>query len=227
MRGRCGKGASCRFRHGFDEKILEAALPVEESKTSEVTGVLNRDEDPPLSTSYPTLSVSTSDPIWGHASSASSFAQVASQGGPPESEFPSLTKKSSRDKIRRVDIPQDLWQAHESRDSSVFYISDPLERYYAVSVTWRRNDVIDLHFQSLKTFGVVLEAVLTPKLQSNSGGVWIVTGTGHHVGSRTHQKGGGALESAVVEWLTTNGYRFARGRDKNGLGGALLVQGQD
>ena len=148
-------------------------------------------------------------------------------------------------------IPQDLWNAHENRDSSVFHIADPLERYrqVAATTTFHRNaaasktlGLIDLHFQSTKTFATVLDAVLPTELERHQdeqgeggGGVWIVTGTGHHVGTRTHQKGGGALESAVLEYLVDHGYhnetdglgytyRVFRGRDANGHGGAILVQ---
>lgn len=46
---------------------------------------------------------------------------------------------------------------------------------------------------------------------------------GHHVASRTHQKGGGALESAVLDYLKDL-YNVARGRDKAGQGGVLLVK---
>jgi len=133
--------------------------------------------------------------------------------------------------IPTVKIPQDLWNPHENRDATAFYIADPLERYYAVTnaITVPRNDVIDLHFQSLQTFGTVLDAVLPEKLQSLAQ-VWIVTGTGHHVGSRTHQKGGGALEGAVLEYLVehygggSSEYSVQRGRDRNGQGGAVLVE---
>jgi len=84
--------------------------------------------------------------------------------------------------------------------------------------------VIDLHFQSTKTFAEVLEVVLPEKLASEASGVWIVTGTGHHVGTKTHQRGGGVLESAVMNWLTEKGYDFLKGRDRNGHGGALYVK---
>ena len=83
--------------------------------------------------------------------------------------------------------------------------------------------MIDLHYQSTKTFGVVLAQVLPEKLKEYDS-VWVVTGSGHHVGSKTHQKGGGALESAVLSWLSTEGYDFVRGRDRNGHGGAVLVR---
>jgi hypothetical protein len=106
---------------------------------------------------------------------------------------------------------------------SVFHIPDPLLRYERVQAGSRRDDVIDLHFQSTKTFPAVLSIVLPDKLAKYPQ-VWIVTGTGHHVGVKTHQKGGGALETAVVQWLQDEGYSFARGRDRNGQGGAIYVQ---
>ncbi|VEU43296.1 unnamed protein product [Pseudo-nitzschia multistriata] len=160
-----------------------------------------------------------------------SFANVASKGHERKrfaegTCFPATTSASARPSIPTVRIPQDLWNPHENRDPSVFYISDPLERYQKVAASVQRSDVIDLHFQSTKTFPKVLETMLPLKLGSesaNRGKVWIVTGTGHHVGKKTHQKGGGALESAVVRWLSDKNYRFAKGRDKNGLCGALLV----
>lgn len=225
MQGRCTKGVSCPFRHGFDEKALEAVMPPAPAEGQ--YPALVTEDDPPLCST--TTSDAQRSSVWGRTSSTS-FAQVASQGAPQhDSAFPSLSsldplsKRATSQYVRRVDIPQDLWSAHENRDAAVFYIADPLERYHAVSTAVRRTNVIDLHFQSTKTFPVVLENILPEKLASHSE-VWIVTGTGHHVGSRTHQKGGGALEHVVTAWLTEQGYNFARGRDRNGLGGALLVQ---
>eukprot|EP00934_Nitzschia_sp_Nitz4_P008312 Nitzschia sp. Nitz4//scaffold244_size29068//26118//28211//NITZ4_008068-RA/size29068-processed-gene-0.23-mRNA-1//-1//CDS//3329543868//8302//frame0 len=164
-----------------------------------------------------------------------SFANIASRGHDKQRQMSSAndvsqgtTSTASAATIPTVRIPQDLWNPHENRDSSVFYIADPMERYRQVSMTNARDhrtDVIDLHFQSTKTFGVVLEQVLPSKLPQHAEGVWIVTGTGHHVGSKTHQKGGGALQSGVIQWLQDHGYKFAKGKDRNGLGGALLVTG--
>lgn len=234
LRGRCGKGPACPFRHGFDEKALEAVLPPAENATTPYSTA----EDPPLpsagstATAHGSSNNATGSNIWGRTSSTS-FAQVASQGGRPSTNLSSLASASSQKSTssskqhakntKKVDIPQDLWHAHENRDSSVFYIADPLERYEAVASTVQRKNVIDLHFQSTKTFGAVLETILPQKLYCHAE-VWIVTGTGHHVGTKTHQKGGGTLENAVISWLTDSGYTFFRGRDRNGLGGALLVQ---
>ena len=232
MRGRCGKGDACQFRHGFDEKAVEDALAssVGVNDTSETKHVVASEVDPPLPTAGLSAEAKKQESIWGRTSSTS-FAQIASQGGPPSTAFPSLSSSLSKkmqplasQNKRRVDIPQDLWHAHENRDSAVFYISDPLERYHAVAASVQRKNVVDLHFQSTKTFATVLEAVLPEKLAGHPGGVWIVTGTGHHVGSKTHQKGGGALENAVIKWLAEAGYDFSRGRDRNGLGGAVLVK---
>eukprot|EP00536_Pseudo-nitzschia_multiseries_P001511 jgi/Psemu1/317589/estExt_fgenesh1_pm.C_190028 len=165
-----------------------------------------------------------------------SFANIASKGH-EKSRFteapssPAANSSTASKSIPTVRIPRDLWNPHENRDSSVFYIGDPMERYQKVAESVQRPDVIDLHFQSMKTFSIVLETVLPLKLNGsgsdnkkhNSRPVWIITGTGHHVGTKTHQKGGGALEAAVIEWLIENNYNFSRGKDRNGLGGALLV----
>lgn len=177
----------------------------------------------------------TSMPSSSSESAPFSFANIASKGY-GKNQFsegvssPSFSGKAGtkKDQIRTVRIPQDLWNAHENRDSSVFYISDPLERYQKVATSIQRTDVIDLHFQSVKTFPIVLEIMLPLKLNKSDSNadrhqVWIITGTGHHVGSKTHQKGGGALESAVIAWLVDHNYKFCRGKDKNGQGGALLV----
>lgn len=189
---------------------------------------------PSLADSSASNSYSSSLGSTSNGGSSFSFANIASRGydkhhyaaPQPLTGLESCTGASNNN-IPSVRIPQDLWNAHENRDASVFHIADPLERYRQASAASgnRRDDVIDLHFQSIKTFGVVLEHVLPAKLQSaTSEGIWIVTGTGHHVGSKTHQKGGGALERAVAQWLQEQGYTFFRGKDRNGLGGALLVK---
>ena len=126
---------------------------------------------------------------------------------------------------KTVRIPQDLWNPSERRDSSVFHIPDPMRRYREVSSTHPRRDVLDLHFQSVRTFPVVLLRVLPDKLRECGGGegVWIVTGSGHHV-NRGHQKTGGVLEGAVLSWLDEHGYDYLRGKDRNGYCGAVLVK---
>ena len=181
----------------------------------------------------------------GSGSGGISFANVASKGYSDRQSFAASSKTGSYDgkhknnsndastvqKVKdlpTVLIPQDLWNPQENRDASAFCIADPLERYYTVTAAVpHRNDVIDLHFQSLKTFATVLDVILPEKLQ-NLQSVWIVTGTGHHVGSRTHQKGGGTLERAVldyvVEYYGPPLYSVKRGRDRNGQGGAVLVE---
>jgi len=130
---------------------------------------------------------------------------------------------NNKDSMR---IPQDLWNPNYNRNSNLFNISDPIERYQEVMASsTKRNDVLDLHFQSSKTAPIVLSKILPCKLKScgNTGGVWIVTGTGHHVNSKSHQKGGGILESVVEAWLKFAGYSFVKGKDRNGFGGAIFV----
>lgn len=277
IRGRCGKGASCRFLHGFSDKALEG---IEEWQTQNTmvspnassapvaiaTGNLvshnamnaafsaPQHEDNPFSgfqsgslrsnsSGFNTGSFSMPS-SWAAPSSLETAMQsmsVGDQVGNVESSFASIASKgysedfskraaspfTSSDplpgKDKTVRIPQELWNPHINRDAHMFHIPDPMERYEAVSSSVSRDDVIDLHFQSLKTFSVVLLKVLPKKLREYDG-VWVVTGTGHHVGSRTHQKGGGALETAVLEWLSNEGYDFAQGRDRQGHTGAILVK---
>lgn len=175
----------------------------------------------------------------------SSFASIASQGYSKKKSFqavvneqqerntssflPSTTMMSptfSQPSPKFARIPLDLWTPDYSRDSSMFHITDPVERYREVTQSnpHNREDVIDLHFQSLKTFPLVLNEVLDEKLKNNNGEVWIVTGSGHHVNRKSHQKTGGVLESAVYKWLVNQGYNILKGRDKNGHSGAVLVK---
>lgn len=276
LRGRCGKGSSCKFFHGFHEKLLNgidtskyhaeqwssntasspgyhrqnplhhssppASTPSSTAFSSTMNGGFGGTFSPLLSSSWhtsPSLEPAsvgsvTSLPSFSSESAPFSFANIASKGyeknqfseGAPTPSFGSNKPGPEIDQTPTVRIPQDLWNASENREASVFYISDPLERYQKVATSVQRSDVIDLHFQSIKTFSVVLETVLPLKLNKSEADrhqVWIVTGTGHHIGSNTHQKGGGALESAVIAWLVDHNYKFARGKDKNGQGGALLV----
>ena len=156
-----------------------------------------------------------------------SFASIASKGYNQTSfscdNFDSLDYSSNDQSKSFVRIPQDLWNANHNRNSSAFQIADPIARYYDVSQSLIRDDVIDLHFQSLKTFCIVLSQILPEKLRSYNE-VWIVSGSGHHVNRGSHQKSGGILDNAVIEWLTANEYNFTRGKDKNGFGGAVLVK---
>ena len=172
---------------------------------------------------------------------AFSFASIASKGYKEKSSFhksatsttspsgientlsSSVTKNSKA--LKSVRIPQELWTANFNRSSSSFHITDPLSRYKEVSASVNRHDVIDLHFQSVKSFPIVLGAVLPEKLRDH-GEIWVVTGSGHHVNRSSHQKGGGVLENSVIGWLTSNDYEFSKGKDKNGHGGAVLVHGK-
>ena len=253
LRGRCGKGPTCRFLHGFNPRLLEGLAQQQQeyqqadfpslgsqttAKTSyqaptqgSSTNKSSKHHTPSLLALGGTPSVWSSNHSVPKKLASSTFANVASQGY--SSKSPQFTDQSTNSRLnartkykpKKVDIPQELWSAHENRDASAFYIADPMERYRVVSEQSagpRRENVVDLHFQSTKTFSHVLSNVLPLKFERH-GQVWIVTGTGHHVGSRTHQKGGGALETAVISWLNEQGYEYAMGRDRNGLSGILLV----
>jgi hypothetical protein len=256
IRGRCGKGASCKFLHGFNGKVLDEIVldPSSNAASSTTIGMGNQTHhmypgyngypsycqtstsgDPGIAYPSqrgsslwqpPSLAESSASNSYSSGDNSFSFANVASKGYDKnktfsDSSFPPPSYATSS--VPTVRIPQDLWNPHENRDAAVFHIPNPLERYNVVAASVPRKDVIDLHFQSTKTFPIVLSSVLPTKLAEVEE-VWIVTGTGHHVGSKTHQKGGGALERAVVQWLTEEGYNFLQGKDRNGLGGALLVK---
>ena len=160
--------------------------------------------------------------------SGTSFANIATSGYSNKSSFAEPEGASSRGGVSALTqyarIPQDLWLGSEKRDSSVFHIADPIERFAEVAKSNPREDVLDLHFQSIKTFPVVLSNVLDEMLESCD--VWVVTGSGHHVDKSSHQKRGGVLDEAVISWLDSHGYVYARGRDRNGHGGAVLVKRQ-
>lgn len=162
-----------------------------------------------------------------------SFASIASKGYSEKSSFGSHTVGinssqnglNNKKETKTVRIPQNLWSPFYNRSSFAFHIADPLERYKEVSVSVQREDVIDLHFQSVKTFPIVLSNILPEKLR-NHDEVWVVCGSGHHVNTNSHQKSGGVLEKAVITWLESNDYLCFHGRDKNGYGGACLVRGK-
>lgn len=299
LRGRCGKGESCRFMHGFSEKLLDGvnvdfrhasesedkteatfALPgaqpssmkppivktgnlvqynmknsfsisqrpysgsggnlssynlqaenqMAESSDNNIDalfpGMVNQNSPPSdvLETSPPANAPQTVS-----SGSSFSFATIASKGynkmssfnkGKETTEYHEINKDSWE--CSTVRIPQNLWTAAQNRTSGAFHITDPIARFKEVSSTIQRDDVIDLHFQSAKTFPVVLSSFLPSKLKDH-GEVWVITGSGHHVSRNSHQKGGGVLESAVITWLSSNDYKFSRGKDKNGFGGAILV----
>ena len=213
LKSRCGNGSQCRFKHGFSDQLVQT---VEYPSSEFANNTDSAHYEQPSQQQY-------QDQPAGN-----SFANIASHGYDTRhsfanaDEFPSIAPQQKA--LRSVPIPNDLWNVHENRDASVFYIADPMERYAAVQQQTGlvRDDVIDLHFQSLQTFPCVLDEVLDTKLRSNES-VWIITGTGHHVGNRTHQKGGGALENAVVTYLKDR-YEVRRGRDRSGQGGAILIR---
>jgi Smr domain len=245
LKSHCSKGpARCRFLHGFSEKLLEN-LPdhIVQDFYSHQQGHITDEYymvADGVRAHYDTngMLASPEPVVQPTPPSKNSFANIASLGYNNRQSFVSsnasdaksngnMTQK--RQQIPTTLIPQNLWNAHENRDASAFYIADPIERYTTVSAAIQvpRVDVIDLHFQSMKTFPIVLDTILPQKFRTMSE-VWIITGTGHHVGTRTHQKGGSTLENAVLDYLLSNfnsdEYTISKGRDRNGQGGAIFIQ---
>jgi DNA-nicking Smr family endonuclease len=250
VRGRCTKGAACPFLHGFNEKWmlqLEEQHHQQQAEMEQQAYQLQQEQEYPY---YHDGWEHESQQQQQHATDTTgTFANIASQGYNDQTCFQPVRSLDDNNQyieeskfaigsVPTMQIPQNVWNPHERRDASAFHIADPMERYREVSrlhlesgsgrnssaTSYNRTDVIDLHFQSTKTYAIVLEQVLPEMLAVEPQGVWIVTGTGHHVGSKTHQKGGGILETAVMGWLTEHGYDFWKGKDRNGHGGALFVK---
>ena len=246
LRGRCEKDP-CPFRHGFGPGLVER---LKEQTTPAQTTIESYEESYPAvgggmaaatvqrtdqwtaaaTSATTTTSYEDSFPDLGATPSTNttpqrtSFANVASQGQRTFAKSSSNRRPSQRTltSLPRVDIPRELWLASENRDPIDFTIRDPLERFRRVNRHGQAN-VMDLHYQSKQTFGAVLGELLEAKLEQN-GQVWIITGTGHHVG-RSHQVQGGTLEQSVLQWLVDHEYQHIwRGRDRNGQGGVLLVK---
>ena len=153
---------------------------------------------------------------------------------------------------RPVAIPKEVWLP-DIANSACFHISDPIERFNQVnkfhqahlstvkipssfdcnSTNNSRDDrvtLLDVHFQSAKTIKPVLDYFLPRALSTNSE-VWIVTGSGQHVGvGHQRRKDGGILFNAVKHYLEEqHGLEFRVGKDMSGgrnkiSGGAFLVR---
>jgi len=161
-----------------------------------------------------------------------------------------------------VRMPTELWLPDTSHSNYFHLYPDPIDRFVAVNrhhttvlkyrnipLTLSRinnNDtttdynatavtLLDVHFQSLNTVAIVLDQFLPPALSSHAE-VWIVTGSGHHVGGggsgsqggHNHQRReeGGVLFQAVRRYLIEWDMAFWIGKDGVGnFGGSFLVRG--
>ncbi|KAL3915941.1 MAG: hypothetical protein SGPRY_007025 [Prymnesium sp.] len=159
--------------------------------------------------------------------------------------------RGGRAEDRFVRAPVELWLVDVARIDAgdAFSIPDPMERFMAVNQPHLRRDqhsplalvlahdamrdrdrlstaakVLDMHYQSVRTTPIVLDAVLMAALQKHVE-VWIITGTGHHTNQGGHQRTavGGVLHSTVKAYLEENGYDFYVARDHAGHSGAFLV----
>ena len=188
----------------------------------------------------------------GAAASALPSEPTARLPPPPRPTPPRVVRSS-----REVRIPAESWVDLAARaGASAFAIADPMERFAAVNRCHRRPDgsvwpltllfedeaggggagggLVDLHFQSRSTVSAVLEEVLPPML-SHHAEVWVVTGSGHHVAQRSHQKQGGVLWAAVDAHLGEAlpglseadrrcWYSYHPAKDHNGYHCAFLVR---
>ena len=138
--------------------------------------------------------------------------------------------------------------------AQAFAITDPLQRFAVVNLPHSKRTasqalprtlaagehdrrgqghagapvgVLDLHYQSVRTAAVVLDAKLPSALREHAE-VWVITGSGHHTDRAGHQRSApsGVLHSAVGEYLHATGHVYHVGKDKAGHSGAFLVRGQ-
>lgn len=144
--------------------------------------------------------------------------------------------------IRKRKIPLELWINDYERMENMYFIKDCMEKFAMVNkpystdkfVSVKRNlkvRIVDLHFQTQTGCIQVLESIV-PKLEplKKDGvveGVWIITGSGHHVQKSSHQKqainGESVLFSTTKAYLDNIGIKYEIGVDHNGKQGAFYV----
>ena len=106
-------------------------------------------------------------------------------------------------RTQKRQIPIELWVTEAEKPENVYHIKDPFERFTIVNkvYTLPRFEtalgnlavrVIDLHFQTSSSFSQILDRIL-PRFyaaisQRQINGVWLITGTGHHVQENSHQR---------------------------------------
>lgn len=93
--------------------------------------------------------------------------------------------------------------------------------------------VLDLHFQSCKGVGQVLDQIIPQcldYLESSFGAnknIWLITGSGNHVPVNSHQAKGGLLfETVLTQVLARTGdsCSVSEGVDPNGDKGAVRIR---
>jgi DNA-nicking Smr family endonuclease len=115
-------------------------------------------------------------------------------------------------------IPESVWTPSYARNPSLFQIADPVARFRKVNVS-APEGVIDLHYQTKASCRIVLDAVLPEYEGSRLGGVWVVTGTGHHRGGHQAE---GVLFATCKSYLGAKQYAYVIGKTRGGSGGARV-----
>lgn len=125
-----------------------------------------------------------------------------------------------------VRLPDRLWIDAALRDAGAFHEREPLRRFALVNACHGLPGVLDLHFQSAASAPAVLDATLDAAVAAH-GEAWVLTGSGHHVPTATHQARGGVLFEAVGAYLAEAApgaaWRHAAAKDRNGHFGAYRV----
>ena len=151
------------------------------------------------------------------------------------------SSSSLPNKLDRVSIPLGIFIPYDdSTASHAFGINDPIERFgYVNSQHSLRAEqpadcfVLDLHFQSSRTVGVVLNQILPQCIEyleslGDKKHIWLVTGAGNHVPDRSHQLKGGVLYEAVLTAalakLADKDFAVSEGLDPKGSKGAVRIK---
>lgn len=112
-----------------------------------------------------------------------------------------------------VRIPKEIWNPDVMRDPTVFDSAEPRARLEAVNAKCPGGtNVLDLHYQSTQSVEPLLDEFLPARLAKHPDGIWVITGTGHHLPAQSHQKRGeegGLLFNTVREYLSRRRYTFA------------------
>lgn len=235
--GKCSYGKNCNNKH-----LLENEIPKYKSKFNSVPCKYG-------------IECKTVDCLYAHEVDISSGLNVYANEFVPNEEKLQLEKiptysmtrsnrsatKTTQVPLKKKRMPDCLWVNDFERPPNLFYMKNVMEKFAAVNEVYSRPKfamalkslkvrVVDLHFQTINGCKQVLKEVL-PRLQLVDKnlviGVWIITGTGHHVVKDSHQKktidGDSVLMSTSKSYLISQKINFEIGVDKSGQSGAIYV----
>lgn len=204
LAGYCSFGDNCYNRHPSDaecEGIISklGTKPCKFGPKCWTEGCLYNHDSPEESVQTPAVPRSSAPVV---VASGPVFKVDSVHEAPTISNLPS------------VKIPVSVWRTYpDNIAEEAFGIENPLERFAFVNSraksapTVVENEgcfVLDLHFQSTKTVGTVLNQIFPQCMrylsadEGSRGNIWLIVGTGRHVPNGSHQARGGVLYDAVL-----------------------------